>query len=223
MRSLAEDVWVVERPFRALGLRVGTRMTVVRLPDGGLWLHSPVAPDARLREALLREGPVRHVVAPNRVHHLSVAAAREAWPDATFHAAPGLARKRPKLAFDAELSDTAPDVWGGALRTRVVRGVPYLSEVACLHVPSRTLVLTDLCFNFSECPHAWTRWWLRAVGGLGGLRCPRHVRRLARDRAALRESLEAVLAWNPERIVVAHGNVLPASGRRVLREAFAWL
>lgn len=223
LRPLAEDVWVVERPFRVLGLRLGTRMTVVRLPGGGLWLHSPVAPDARLREELAREGPVRHVVAPNRVHHLYVAAAREAWPEATFHAAPGLARKRPKLSFDAELSDAAPDAWGGAIRTRVVRGAPYLSEVACLHVPSRTLVLTDLCFNFTECPHTPTRWWLRAMGGLGGLRCTRQVRWLLRDREALRESLEAVLAWDPVRIVVAHGNVLPASGRRVLRETFAWL
>lgn len=216
-------MWVVERPFRVLGLRVGTRMTVVRLPDGGLWLHSPVAPDERLRADLAREGPVRHVVAPNRVHHLFVADARAAWPDATFHAAPGLARKRADLRFDAELSDRAPAAWGGAVETRVVQGAPYLSEVACFHVPSRTLVLTDLCFNFTGCPHALTRGWLWAMGGLGGFRCPRHVRWLLRDRPAVRASLEAVLAWNPERVVVAHGSVLPRSGRRVLRETFAWL
>ena len=39
---LAEDLWVEARPLRFFGVEMGTRMTVVRLADGGLWVHSPV-------------------------------------------------------------------------------------------------------------------------------------------------------------------------------------
>ena len=40
-----------------------TRMTVIRLPDGGLWLHSPTPLDDGLRAAIDALGPVAHIVA----------------------------------------------------------------------------------------------------------------------------------------------------------------
>ena len=64
MRELDEGLWVEDRPLRLLGIEVGARMTVVRLEDGGLFLHSPVALDADLRSDLDALGPVRCVVAP---------------------------------------------------------------------------------------------------------------------------------------------------------------
>ena len=48
-----------------LGLRLGTRMTVVRLTNGGLLLHSPVLMSPALREELDAIGPVSHIVCPD--------------------------------------------------------------------------------------------------------------------------------------------------------------
>ena len=49
LRQLAENLWVTERPQSYYGLEVGTPMTVIRLADACLLLHSPVAIDDSLR------------------------------------------------------------------------------------------------------------------------------------------------------------------------------
>ena len=48
-------------------------------------------------------------------------------------------------------------------------------------------------------------------------------RLLIRDRAAAREQVDRMLAWRPERIVLAHGDIIEAGGEEVLRRAYAWL
>jgi len=44
-----------------------------------------------------------------------------------------------------------------------------------------------------------------------------------RDRAAARRQVDRMLAWDIERIVLAHGDLVERNGREVLREAYAWL
>ena len=102
---------MAECPLRFFGAEIGTRMTVVWLSDGGLFVHSPVQLDLPGRRALDALGPVRAVVAPNRLHHLFVGGWREAYPDARLYAAPGLPEKRSDLSFDAVLGDEPPAAW----------------------------------------------------------------------------------------------------------------
>ncbi|MCU0670686.1 MAG: DUF4336 domain-containing protein [Myxococcota bacterium] len=99
LRPLAENLWVAERPQSFFGLPVGTRMTVIRLADERLLLHSPVALDAALRAQLDAIGRVCFVVAPNRVHHLYAGDVAKTYPEARLWIAPGLERKRPDLVY----------------------------------------------------------------------------------------------------------------------------
>jgi hypothetical protein len=48
-------------------------------------------------------------------------------------------------------------------------------------------------------------------------------RLLIRDRAAFRRSLERILAWPIERLVVAHGAIVRTGGHAALAAAYAWL
>jgi hypothetical protein len=73
LREIDTGIWAAEAPQRFLGADVGTRMTVIRLADGSLFVHSPIHLDDEIRASVDRLGPVRHVVAPNRYHHLYVA------------------------------------------------------------------------------------------------------------------------------------------------------
>lgn len=222
-RQLAENLWVFDRPFRMFGLAIGTRMTAVRLPDGSLLLHSPVALDEATEREVDALGPVRHVIAPNRLHHLFVDDYRHAYGEALLWAAPGLPEKRQDVRFDGVLGDEANTGWAGVLDQRLVRGAPALSEVAFLHRESRTLMLADLAMNFREQVPWPTALWLRATGIHGRFGVSRLLRAAVRDRAALRESLDAILAWDFERVIVTHGVVLQRQGKRLLREAYAWL
>lgn len=223
LRELAPDLWVLDHPLRLLGLAVGARMTVIRLTSGDLFLHSPVPLGDAARAELDALGPVRHVVAPSKVHHFFVAACREAYPDASFYAAPGLPEKRPKLRFDEVLSDTAPPAWAGQIRQVVFQGAPYVSEVVFFHVASRTLVFTDLAFNMRDSSELPTRLWLRAMGAHNRFGPHRMMRRFVRDRAAAHASLQRILAFDFDRVIVSHGAVVQEKGQRLVREAFAWL
>lgn len=223
MREIDDGIWVCDRRFRVAGLEIGTRMTVVQLDDGSLFLHSPVARTPELVKDLDALGPVRHVVAPNLHHHLYVND-YAGLPGVRLYASPGLAEKRQRrIRFDEVLSDEAPDAWRGQIDQHCFQGAPFMREVAFFHRRSGSLLLTDLCFNFVECAHGPTRWWLRAMGGLGRFGPPRHVRLLLRDRRAARRSADALLAWDVRRVIVTHGVVLQQSAKRVLREAFAFL
>jgi hypothetical protein len=223
LRQLADDLWVAERPQTFYGLPVGTRMTVMRLPGGRLLLHSPVALDAGLRAELDALGRVLYAVAPNRVHHLYAGDVARVYPEARLWVGPGLERKRPDLAFEAVLGDEPPEEWRDQVGQVFFRGRPYENEVVFHHRPSRTLVLCDLAFNFGP-GNAWsTRLLMRLLRSYGRFGPSKLDPLLIRDRRAARESLERILAWDFERVVVAHGDVLERGGREALRTGYAWL
>jgi hypothetical protein len=223
LKQLAKDVWVAERPQTFYGLPVGTRMTVIRLSGGRLLLHSPVALDSELRTELDAIGHVRYVVAPNRVHHLYAGEVARVYPEARLWVAPGLERKRPDLAFVALLGDEPPGEWREEVQQVFFRGRPYENEVVFFHRTSRSLILCDLAFNFGPATRQPTRllmWLLRSYGRFGPSKLdPLFIR----DRNAARQSLERILAWDFDRVVVGHGEVLESGGRQALREGYSWL
>lgn len=221
--ELSKNIWIAERPQRFYGLEVGTRMTVIRLADGSLLLHSPVSLDPGLRRELDSIGRVRFTVAPNRVHHLHAGEVAEAYPEARLWVAPGLERKRPDLVFVAVLGDEAPAEWKDEVDQVFFRGRPYENEVVFLHRASRTLILCDLAFNFGPRAAAPTRLLMRLLRSYGRFGPSRLDPLLIRDRRAARQSLERILAWDFDRVVVAHGDVLESGGREALRQGYSWL
>ncbi len=222
-RELDEGLWVFDRPLRVVGVSIGTRMSVIRLDDGGLWLHSPVALDAETRADLASLGEVRFVVAPNKVHHFFVAPYRDAYPEAELWAAPGLPEKKKALPFDHVLGNAPPDAWADEIDQLLFAGAPTINECLFLHRRTRTLLVTDLAMNFAAGEPLLTRFFLRVMGLHRGFAASRMVKRLVRDREAARGSLEQLLAWDFDRVIVTHGIVLPQSGRRLMRETWGWL
>jgi hypothetical protein len=223
LEQLAPDLWVATRPLKLIVGDIGTRMTVIRLRDGGLFLHSPVHLDEKTREALDALGPVRAVVAPNLHHHLFIRDYADAYPRARFYAAPGLRAKRPQTRFDDELGDEAPPEWRGEIEQLIFQGAAPISEVVFLHKATRTLLLTDLAFNVpaGRTGSAGIFYWL--VGAKGRFGPHRVVRMGIRDRRAARTSLDAMLRWDFSRITVTHGEVLATNGKEHLAAGFSFL
>ena len=66
LKPLADGIWIVDSgPLHGVA---PLRMTVIRLPDGGLLLHSPTRSTPGLRAEMDALGPVRAIVAPNLAH-----------------------------------------------------------------------------------------------------------------------------------------------------------
>ncbi len=223
MRQLDTDLWVAEAPLRFAGLEVGTRMTVVRLPDGGLFVHSPIPADPELLREVEALGRVAFLAAPNRLHHLFVQEWQQACPEASLFVAPGLDDKRPDLAIAGVLTHEPEPGWREVLDQIVVDGFPFANEVVFFHRPSATLIATDLAFNIQASSAPLTRLFFRVGGSYGRLGPSLLERILVRDRAAFRASLKRILEWPFERVVVGHGEICEQGGREQLVEGYAWL
>ena len=223
LRPLAPDLFVADQALSFLGLPLGTRMSVVRLPGAKLFVHSPIAHSSALAAELTALGSPAHFVAPNRFHHLYVGPWKAAYPTARVHAAPALAAKRPDLAIDATLDGAGHPDWASVLDQVLLEGMPMLNEVVFFHRPSATLLSSDLVFNIGSGQSPLLRLAFRALGQLGRPSTTFLERVLVRDREAFRRSLARILAWPIGRIVLAHGDVFEGDGRAALREAYHWL
>jgi hypothetical protein len=219
---IGEELWAVDAPFRVIGVHLGARMTVARLPGNRLWLHSPVPIDEAAREALDELGTVEHVVAPSKVHHLFVQSLMEAYPNAKLHGAPGLASKRKDLTFASTLTSDV-SAWSDTLDELLVAGAPLMNEVLFLHRPSRSLIVTDVAFNIASADRWWTRTYLRMMGAYGGFGQSRMVKFCVTNRQEVRASIDRALDWDFDRVVVTHGSVLESRGKDALRRVFDWL
>lgn len=215
LERVAEGLHVARHPLRVLGVEFGTRMTVITLPDGGLWLHSPIPIDDALRSALDALGPVRHIVAPNLFHHLFLSPCQALYPDASLHVAPGFDRKRPDLKPDAVLGGALPEAWGDAIDAVLLEGMPALNETVFFHRPSRTLIVTDLVFNFGR-PTGWAGLFCRLNGIYGKVTPSRVYRSAIKDKAAFGRSVGRLLEWDFERVVLAHGGPIEEAGKATL-------
>jgi hypothetical protein len=220
-----DGLWVVETPLRFMGIPAGRRMAVVRLGDGGLWFHSPAPLTPELRAAIEGAGEPRAVVAPTAIHgHRFMEDYRATWPAVELHAAPVLDRRRKDLSFDGILGSTPDPAWAEELDQTVFQG-HLAPEVVFLHRSSRTLILADLLMNPpvrpDMAPGARLVWWLEDLHGEPG--SPRSVRLATRNRRAARRSVERILEWDFDRIVIGHGSNVESGGRTVFERAMAWV
>jgi hypothetical protein len=235
LKPVAPDVWIADGPEARMATPLGggmpfpTRMTLVRLHDGSLWCHSPVAPDETLFCQIDALGPVRHLVSPNLLHYASIAAWKRRYPDATTWASPGVreraAGQHLEVAFDTDLADAPPRAWADDLDQLRFRGSRVIEEFVFFHHASATLVLADLIENFER--DKLTR-GMRLLAWLGGVldpdgKAPLDMRMTFTGRKRLaREGFQRIMAWHPRRVILAHGRWYPENGEAELRRAFRW-
>jgi hypothetical protein len=219
--AVAEGLWTTARPQRFWGLETGTRMTVARLGDGGLFVHCPVALDASTRAAVDALGEVRAVVSSSLFHHLYAGDWMRAYPAARFFPCPGLAAKRPDLTWGDTLGDTPHPLWADTL-DQAPFTARFEREVVFFHRASRTMVCADALLNLSTHPSRLTR----AVASLMRNTAPGKgwMERIAvTDWKLGRRQVDRLLDWDIDRVVLAHGALVERDGREVLRDAYRWL
>ena len=233
LKPVAANVWIVDGPVVRMNwlwthIPFSTRMTIVRLGNGDLWVHSPTELTGALMDEIDALGPVRHIVAPNRIHYVWVRDWQDAYAQAVTYAAPLVAEeaKQTGAVFDVTLGEAPVEAWGGEI-VHVLAGGAYLVEADFFHRPSATLILTDLIENFERSKiHGWFwRLLYRMTGVLdpqGSM--PRDLRTTFwKHRGALKRAVETMISWQPERIIVAHGRCYDGHAVPELVRAFSWL
>ncbi|MBX3220764.1 MAG: DUF4336 domain-containing protein [Labilithrix sp.] len=225
LKRIADGVWSHDSVV-AMGpggmMRMPCRATVVRLPDGGLVVHSPVALDDRAASELDALGDVRALVAPNFMHWLFVKAAKTRYPKARVLAAPRLSKKLAGLSFEPLPERGALDGLEG-LHVERVQGAPGIDEHVFLHEASRSLLISELLFNVHACESFWMRVLFRLGGTWRKTAQSRVWRMLVDDRAAAAQSATAILSLDFERIVPAHGDPIEDDAAARARHALRWM
>ncbi|EKX42545.1 hypothetical protein GUITHDRAFT_54562, partial [Guillardia theta CCMP2712] len=150
-KKVDDNIYTFEQEHGFANVSVNIRMTVVRLNDGGLWVHAPVAPTEECVAMVKKLGEVKYVILPTTglEHKIFMKPFMSYFPNAKAYVAPGQ-WSWPidlPLGFKGVLQDMDPNVpWSKEIEQKVVYaevGIGKTSEVAFFHKKSSTLFVTD--------------------------------------------------------------------------------
>lgn len=217
MRQIADNLWLMHYPLSVLGTRHGRNAALIRLRSGQTILHSMAPFDPTDKAAIQAIGSPSWLVEAMLLHDTYARQGRESFPAVPFLGPPGF---DDVVKFPVEPLLPPPAEWHGEVEVFPIDGAPMLKEHALLHLPSRTLIVADLIFNFRPDERGWDFFFHRYIAGFK--RYPgisRIFRFCIKDRAAFRASLSRILEQDFDRIIVGHGEVIETDGKRLLRRA----
>ncbi len=226
LREFGPSLYVVDGPVVSFyGFPYPTRMAVARLSDGSAWVWSPVALSDELVESVNAIGPVRNIVSPNKIHHLVLAEWAKQGPEARLFASPGLAKRRPDLQFSAELSDEPDPAWADDIDQVIFHGSVAMEEVVFFHRASRTAIICDLIQRHPEADMKGWKGALMRLDGLVGERgsTPREWRASFLRRRRARAARSTLLGWQPQRLLIAHGDCAQSGASDIIEQALRWI
>jgi len=220
---IPQKIWICDYPLRFLGVPIGTRMTVVRLQNKKLFIHSPVELKKHIQAELEMLGEISYVVSPNNLHHIYIGDYFDEFKYAKIFASPGLAKKRTDLHFRHELNDEPEAAWENELDQTIFYGHESLREVIFYHKESRTLILADLIMCFDDHSPFLTRLITKMLGIYNRAAPPLDFENSLSQKVQARISAERILQWDFDKVILSHGSIIEKNGKEIFRQAFDWL
>ena len=236
LKEVDQNIWIVDGDLIQMDMKIfklpfQTRMTVIKLNDCKLWIHSPIAPNEQLFTELDALGKVAYLISPNKIHYAYIADWKKRYPHAQTWSSPGVEERAKsqnvKVVFDAPLTDKAPDLWSDEIDQLIFKGSSVIEEVVFFHKSTKTLIVTDLIENFesekisSPIRRRFCR-LARVTAPDGQTPIDYRMTFLGRQREA-RMSFFRMLNWKPDKIILAHGLCFFENGIDELKRAFRWI
>ena len=226
LKKFGSSIHVADGPAVSFfGFPYPTRMALIRLSDGSIWVWSPIALNDELADAIDKLGLVRFIVSPNKIHHLFLAEWNERWPDARLYAPPGLADRKPEVRFDAMLGDEPDPAWAADIDQVIFHGSFAMEEVVFFHKESRTVLICDLIQRFPEASATGWKGKLMRLDSLVGEQgsTPREWRASFLRRKKARAARAEMLRWQPEKLLIAHGTCAESGASAIVERALSWI
>jgi len=228
LRAFAQNVWIADGPtVRDFGVLFTTRMMVVKLNDGSVWLNSPVPVPFDTLKRITALGPVSYLVAATPRHVWRLDGWHTLFPEAQLWAprTTPFTLKKGRLPFSGVLSDVPYHGWADDFDQLAFKGNPLIEEVLFFHKASRTVILDDLIQNH---PRMKGKPLLNAVFKLEGVAYPQggvplDIRLTFTNRNLARQSLEKLLSWDFDKLIIAHGVCIEKDAKPFVERAFRWL
>jgi len=228
MQAFGKDVWIIDGPtVRDMGVMFTTRMTIIRLSDGAIWVNSPVTAPFDTLKRITELGPVRYLVAGTPRHAWRLAAWHTLFPEAELWAArtTPLTLKKGHPPLTGILGDEPPQAWKNDFDQLAFKGNPLIEEVFFFHRRSRTVILDDL---IQIHPMVKGKPFRNALWKLAGVASPHggvglDIRLSFTNRNRARRSFEKLLSWDFDKLIIAHGACIDSDAKPFVKHAFRWL
>lgn len=231
LKPMGENVWIIDgEAISFYGMPFTTRMTVVRLKDDKLWIHSPIPLTPPLKEELDNLGTVSYLISPNKIHYYYIGDFQKSYPDAKTYASHGVRERAEEynieIRWDADLDSSSPHEWEPEIQQVILRGSRFMEEVIFYHQTSKTLIVTDFIENFEREKIPFFLIFLARLGGVlapyGGTSRDQRLTYWGRENL-LRESITKILAFDFEQIILAHGKCLTENAQEEFKRVVRWV
>jgi hypothetical protein len=226
--TFGENIWIVDGPnVRDMGVMFTTRMAVVKLSDGSLWVNSPVSVSFDTLKRITELGPVKYLIAATPRHVWRLAAWHALFPAAQLWAprTTAFTLKEGYLPFAGTLEDMPPQGWADDFDQLAFKGNRLIEEVIFFHKQSRTVILDDLIQIHPIVKGKPLRNFLFKMAGVasphGGV--PLDIKLSFTNRDLARRSLAKLLSWDFDKLVIAHGVCVEKDAKPFMERAFRWL
>ena len=216
-REIAPGVALMRYPLRAFGIDFRRCVTLLRLADGRVVIHSSAPFTTEDVEAIRHFGVPSWLVEATLMHDTFARPVSAIFPDLPYLAPDGFAKLS---GVPTRTLYPPPSDWAGQIDVLKIEGLRKINEHALFHRASRVLVLADLLFHFSADSRGWPRFFARYI-----MRLPRlsgisaFFRLMIRDRVAFALSMIKMLEWDFEQIVVGHGEPIQNNAKRIFAQA----
>jgi len=248
IRDITPTITTFSTPFLRFGrLKIGGRGTLVKLQSGSLAVFSPVALTQDVKQKVQSLGTLKYIVAPDIEHHIFISVWAKEYPQAEVIGMEGLPEKReqdeatkgvkfahvfsPKNKLDMKIS---PE-FDAEFDYEYVHSHKN-KELVFLHKPSRTMIQADILFNlpateqFSKSGIDPTSGFLtKLFGGIMNTRGQMVWQKRflwygagGKDRPGFTESVKRMRAWDYDRIIPCHGDVIETGGKGIFEQLTAW-
>jgi hypothetical protein len=215
-RQITDDVMVMSFPWHVFRIDFARNVTLLRLRDGRVVIHSSALFTAEDVAAIRRFGEPAWLVDATLLHDTFAKEGRAAFPDLPYLAPDGFTKAS---GIPTEPLGSPPSDWKDEIDVLKLDG-NRMNEHALFHRRSATLVVADLFFSFPKEMRGWARFFVRHI-----TRLPRlfgmsvFFRMTISDREAFKSSMKALLQWNFEHLVVAHREPVDKDAKRTVEQA----
>jgi hypothetical protein len=218
LNPVAEGIWDATQPLRVAGFDLGHRMTILRLRNGEVVVHSPIQYSSAVGRDVDAIGPVKYILAPSSMHDLYLAEWMNAYGEATLFHSPALNPKPIDSGRTKPLERGALD----GLEAIPIEGMPRIQEWVFRDPASRTLIVCDLVFNLP--PGRGLQKVLQKLNGIYEQVGPsKFFKSFISHDAAFRASIQELLSLEFDRMIVGHGSNVNGHAREYVARAFDWL
>jgi len=249
IRDVTPNIVTLSTPFSRFGrIRIGGRGTIVKLTSGALAVFSPVALTPEVSAKLRSMGNnLKYITAPDMEHHIFLGDWAQAFPSAHIIGPEGLDQKRAQdtslasvplqTAFSAEnkLQVSVSEEFDHDFEYEFVDAHPN-KELVFYFKPDKTVIEADYFFNLPATEQysrtgepatqgLWTKLFSSLTNTQGkamGQKRMLWYGMSANNRASFDTSTRRIAAWDFQRIIPCHGDVIEDDAKGIFKKVFEW-